>query len=295
MEPQAPVNNTVTVSKEVLWYLDNYILLKDYLDRTISRIAARCIRMGNIAMEEYPFYSYILDVLEEISDTGDFILGHKELYPLVEKKIQGGMTAFKKNLNDYKEELKNNSTPDMVKQDASQELNKMKEALGGISKADDPTAGAGMSMDQVIEKLMGGQKLHDEEPDVPEILSPAELEKKQAMEREQEKMRALQVEALARKQAAQVQVEVSTPAAAPTAAPVQTAASETTVSSQPQQQPQTAVRPAVQPQSAVSQPRPAATAAPVGQTHTIIKKVVKIVRPVNPENQQAVPHKVPEE
>ena len=36
MEPQAPVNNTVTVSKEVLWYLDNYILLKDYLDRTIS-------------------------------------------------------------------------------------------------------------------------------------------------------------------------------------------------------------------------------------------------------------------
>lgn len=42
-------------SKESLWYLDNYILLKDYYDRTISRIAARCVRMGNIAMEEYPF------------------------------------------------------------------------------------------------------------------------------------------------------------------------------------------------------------------------------------------------
>ena len=37
-------------SKESLWYLDNYILLKDYYDRTISRIAARCIRMCNIAM-----------------------------------------------------------------------------------------------------------------------------------------------------------------------------------------------------------------------------------------------------
>ena len=67
-------------SKESLWYLDNYILLKDYYDRTISRIAARCVRMGNIAMEEYPFYGYILDVLEEISDTGDYILQHKELY-----------------------------------------------------------------------------------------------------------------------------------------------------------------------------------------------------------------------
>ena len=46
-------NNTALpqVDKETLWVLDNYILLKDYLDRTISRIAARCIRQGNIAME----------------------------------------------------------------------------------------------------------------------------------------------------------------------------------------------------------------------------------------------------
>ncbi len=273
MEPQAPVNNTITVSKEVLWYLDNYILLKDYLDRTISRIAARCIRMGNIAMEEYPFYSYILDVLEEISDTGDFILAHKELYPLVEKKIQGGMVAFKKNLSDYKEELKNNSTPDMIKQDSSQELNQMKQALGGIGKADDPTAGAGMSMDQVIEKLMGGQKLQNEEPDIPEILTPAELEKKQAMEKEQEKMRALQAEALARKQAAaQAQVDIQ--------APVQSTA--TPAPQHPQQPNMTQTQQA---------PQTVATGAP----HTIIKKVVKIVRPVNPGSQQAVPHKVPEE
>mgnify|MGYP001535374820 CR=1 FL=1 len=35
-----------------LWYVDNYILLKDYYDRTISRIAARCVRKGNIAIED---------------------------------------------------------------------------------------------------------------------------------------------------------------------------------------------------------------------------------------------------
>ena len=62
----APVNG---VSKETLWYLDNYIRLRDYLDRTISRIAARCVRSGNIALEEYPFYGYILDVLEETTLT----------------------------------------------------------------------------------------------------------------------------------------------------------------------------------------------------------------------------------
>ena len=55
-----------------LWYVDNYILLKDYYDRTISRIAARCVRKGNIAIEDYPFFGYILDVLEEISETGEY-------------------------------------------------------------------------------------------------------------------------------------------------------------------------------------------------------------------------------
>ena len=132
-------------SKESLWYLDNYILLKDYYDRTISRIAARCIRMGNIAMEEYKYYGYILDVLEEISETGDYILEHKELYPYVEKKIAGGMESFKKTLAEYQLEL--------IKEDAH-EVEKMKEVLGEIDKTVDPTVGAGMNMDQLMEKLM---------------------------------------------------------------------------------------------------------------------------------------------
>lgn len=159
MDMQQTPASTPQVDKETLWYLNNYILLKDYLDRTISRIAARCIRKGNIAMEEYPFYGYILDVLEEISETGEFVLNHKELHPLVEKKIQGGMLTFKKNLNEYRQELKNNSSPDMIKTDANQELEKMKAALGSVSKEGDPTAGAGMSMDAVIEKLMTQQNV----------------------------------------------------------------------------------------------------------------------------------------
>ena len=56
--------NSAKISNELLWYVDNYIVLIDYYDRTISRIAARCVRKGNIALEEYKFYPYILDVLE---------------------------------------------------------------------------------------------------------------------------------------------------------------------------------------------------------------------------------------
>ena len=137
------------------WYVDNYILLKSYYDMTISRIAARCVRSGNIAIEEYPHYAYILDVLEEISETGEYIIAHQDLYPYVEKKISGGVNALKANLREYKTELERNASPDMIKEDAN-ELKKMKDALGEVDKKQDPTVGAGMSMDEVINKLMSG-------------------------------------------------------------------------------------------------------------------------------------------
>lgn len=141
------------VTKEDLWYIDNYIVLRDYYDRTISRIAARCVRMGNIAIEEYPFYSYILDVLSEICETGTLILSQPKLHPYIEKKIAGGVKALQNNLALYQEELRNNSSPEMIKQDP-QEINKMKEALGVIDKSVDPTIGAGMNIDDLMNKLL---------------------------------------------------------------------------------------------------------------------------------------------
>ena len=143
----------ITVSKESLWYVDNYIVLIDYYDRTISRIAARCVRMGNIAMEEYKFYPYILDVLEEICDTGNYIIEHEELYPYVEKKIKGGIEALKKNLSLYQEELTNNQSPDMLRADPN-ESKKINEVMSNFDKAIDPTVGAGMNIDELMNKLM---------------------------------------------------------------------------------------------------------------------------------------------
>ena len=135
------------------WYVDNYLLLKDYYDMTISRVAARCVRSGNIALEEYKHYAYILDVLEEISETGEYIVSHPNLYGYVDKKMAGGINALKRNLAEFKNELEHNASPDMIKQDKN-ELNKMKAALGELDKSEDPTQGAGMSMDEVINKLM---------------------------------------------------------------------------------------------------------------------------------------------
>ena len=141
------------VSKESLWYVDNYIVLLDYYDRTISRIAARCVRMGNIAIEEYKFYPYILDVLEEICETGNYILEHEEVHPYVERKIAGGVEALRNNLSLYQKELTNNQSPEMLKTDPN-EGKKINEVMSNFDKAVDPTAGAGMNIDELMNKLM---------------------------------------------------------------------------------------------------------------------------------------------
>ena len=146
-------NENTVVSKESLWYVDNYIVLLDYYDRTISRIAARCVRMGNIAIEEYKFYPYILDILEEICDTGNYILEHSELHPYVERKIAGGVEALKKNLALYQQELTNNQSPEMLRTDPN-EGKKINEVMSNFDKAVDPTAGAGMNIDDLMNKLM---------------------------------------------------------------------------------------------------------------------------------------------
>ena len=151
-------NNEVTVTKESLWHIDNYVLIRDYYDRTVSRIAARCIRKGNIAVEEYPFYSYIIDVLDELCETGDYIISHKELHPYVEKKIKGGVKALEDNLSLYKQELDRNASVEMTVRTDS-DLSAAKSAFDGFTnQADTPTSGAGQSIDDVVAKLMAEQE-----------------------------------------------------------------------------------------------------------------------------------------
>ena len=152
-------NDDIAVTKESLWYIDNYVLIRDYYDRTVSRIAARCIRKGNIAIEDYPFFPYIIDVLDELCETGNYILEHKELHPYVEKKIKGGVQALQDNLELYKEELEKNSTAEMnLKKDAN--LTEAKDAFSGFTNQAENEAilSGGQSVDEVVAKLMAEQE-----------------------------------------------------------------------------------------------------------------------------------------
>jgi hypothetical protein len=157
--------SNIVVTKESLWYIDNYVLIRDYYDRTVSRIAARCIRKGNIAVEDYPFYPYIIDVLDELCEIGDYIIEHKELHPYVEKKIKGGVEALKGNLSLYKQELINNSSAEMnLKKDA--DLSAVKDAFSGFTnQANNPLGNAGQSIDDVVAKLVAEQGKTDRKKD----------------------------------------------------------------------------------------------------------------------------------
>lgn len=155
-------NEQYTVTQDDLWLIDNYIVLIDYYDRTISRIAARCVRQGNIALEEYKFYPYVLDVLEEICETGEAIMGNPALYPYVERKISGGIEALQNNLAIFQSELTNNQSPEMLKEDPN-ETQKLNEAMSNFDKAVDPTAGAGMNIDDLMQKLMAENNISSDD------------------------------------------------------------------------------------------------------------------------------------
>ena len=123
------------------------------------------IRKGNIAVEDYPFYPYIIDVLDELCEIGDYIIEHKELHPYVEKKIKGGVEALKGNLSLYKQELINNSSAEMnVKKDS--DLSAVKDAFSGFTnQANNPLGDAGQSIDDVVAKLMAEQGKINQEKD----------------------------------------------------------------------------------------------------------------------------------
>ena len=80
------------------------------------------------------------------------------LHPYVEKKIKGGVAALEKNLSLYKQELERNSSVDMAAKKEA-DLSAAKDAFGGFTdQSDDPTKGAGQSIDDVVAKLMAEQE-----------------------------------------------------------------------------------------------------------------------------------------
>jgi hypothetical protein len=182
-----PPSNLAELEKdievEVLWQFNNFLLLKDYYDRTIARISARCIRMGNLTLEEYPHFNYVLDLLDEICTASDVIIKHNELGPLIEARVSGGKDYLMSQIRVFKKEFDRNASPEMIRK--AYNLDEIRKTLGKLDKDDDVfkqqdvTKGAGENADDVISKLLKSQNIQAADIGEDEDLAAAPVARKE--------------------------------------------------------------------------------------------------------------------
>lgn len=117
---------------EQLWSFDHFMRLRDYYDQTISRTSARCVHLGGLEMSQYPYYGYILDLLDELLTFGHEIVTVPVYQKIIQEKYKGGIAALNKNLSEYQKEFEDNAPPDMINDTA--EIDDIKSRLGELAQ-----------------------------------------------------------------------------------------------------------------------------------------------------------------
>lgn len=103
----------VDVDRDLLWQFNYFLELCSYYDRTMARVAARCVRK-QIKMEQYEYIKYAFDVLGEMVELGQKIAKNPESRKICDRVIDGGVDAFNKMIKYYAEELSNVSGEEEV-------------------------------------------------------------------------------------------------------------------------------------------------------------------------------------
>ena len=115
---------------EQLWNFDHFMRLKTYYDQTISRTSARCVHLGGLELSQYPYFGYILDLLDEILTFGMEIIT-PPYAKIVQERYKGGDAALRKVLMEYKAEFDSNAPPEMLEDEES--IDDIKERLGSLA------------------------------------------------------------------------------------------------------------------------------------------------------------------
>lgn len=137
--------NPYGLSLEQIWNFDHFMRLKNYYDATISRTSARCVHLGGLEMSQYPYYGYILDLLDEILTYGMEILT-PPYSGIIRDRYKGGLPALKKLLSEFKKEFEDNAPPEMMG-DNGESLDEIKNRLGSLADTDEPEGNIGPAPD----------------------------------------------------------------------------------------------------------------------------------------------------
>lgn len=129
---------------EQLWNFEHFLRLKNYYDQTISRTSARCVHLGGLELSQYPYFGYILDLLDEILTFGMEIIT-PPYAAIVRDRYKGGDAALKKLLREFRKEFEDNAPPEMLAEDES--LEDIKERLGNLADNSEPEEEIGPAPD----------------------------------------------------------------------------------------------------------------------------------------------------
>lgn len=130
---------------EQLWNFDHFMRLKNYYDQTISRTSARCVHLGGLELSQYPYFGYILDLLDEILTFGMEILT-PPYAQIVRERYKGGEAALKKILREFKNEFDSNAPPEMLA-DEGDSVDDVKNKLGSLADANEDEGDIGPAPD----------------------------------------------------------------------------------------------------------------------------------------------------
>ena len=130
---------------EQLWNFDHFMRLKTYYDATISRTSARCVHLGGLEISQYPYYGYILDLLDEILTFGMEILT-PPYSAIIRDRYKGGLPALKKLLSEFQKEFEANAPPEMMG-DNGESLDEIKNRLGNLADAGETEENIGPAPD----------------------------------------------------------------------------------------------------------------------------------------------------
>ena len=141
-------SNPYGLTIDQLWNFDHFMRLKTYYDQTISRTSARCVHLGGLELSQYPYFGYILDLLDEILTFGMEILT-PPYAAIVRDRFKGGDPALRKLLAEFKKEFEENAPPEMLSEE-EESLDEVKDRLGSLADNSEPEGDIGPAPDGFV-------------------------------------------------------------------------------------------------------------------------------------------------
>ncbi len=189
--PEIPADDpNLQIPKTKNWEMANFMRQKNLYEEATNWISARCVRLGNMDKTEYPYYGFVVDLMNELKENIQNLLENQLLEEVIDAEVPGGregmqnlLKALEKELEDLPENLKpveekNEVDPRQVlgEMDTSQEKEFIGPAPDGFEMIEDPYE---VSPEKIIEDYKKTEEEAQVDFDSLNVASSADKTKKE--------------------------------------------------------------------------------------------------------------------